>query len=40
MADVPFQEGVQALPSAITNARLYTEGEPAESLPDASSALT
>ncbi|GGS12216.1 hypothetical protein GCM10010269_59210 [Streptomyces humidus] len=39
-AFVPFQVGVQALPSAMTNARLYAVGEPAESLSEASTALT
>ncbi len=40
MAFVSFHFGVQALPSAITKARLYTVGEPAESLSEASVALT
>ncbi|PSM38795.1 hypothetical protein C6Y14_35060 [Streptomyces dioscori] len=40
IAVVPFQEGVQALPSAMTKARLYVEGEPAESLSEAVVALT
>lgn len=37
---VPFHFGVQSLPSAMTKARLYVAGEPAESLAEASVALT
>lgn len=37
---VPFHLGVQPPPSEITKVRLYVDGEPAESVSDASVALT
>ncbi|BCL29972.1 hypothetical protein GCM10017557_48310 [Streptomyces aurantiacus] len=40
IAVVPFHFGVQLLPSAMTKARLYVDGEPAESLSEAVVALT
>ena len=40
MAVVPFHFGVQPLPPAMTKARLYVAGEPAESLSEALVALT
>ncbi|GHA54838.1 hypothetical protein GCM10010372_63600 [Streptomyces tauricus] len=40
IAVVPFHAGAQSLPSAMTKARLYVDGEPAESLPEAVVALT
>ncbi|GAA5003595.1 hypothetical protein GCM10023335_19430 [Streptomyces siamensis] len=39
-AYVPFHFGVQALPSEITKARLYVDGDPLESVAEAVVALT